>query len=475
MGILDMNRPTIANPFVAESIATSWFADLKNTAGSTSAIDRKILLLSDSTGNQSNEWFGIGMTAFCASIPDVRVLYYTWSDSTTSWVTNPVILQAGTPVGSPTIVNGQVANDTFTRTASELSGTYPDVGGIWVTSSSFYSVDGSKAVANGSGLVNARFDSQARGTMTFTGTVGVRNDEASKQYRLGLWYADDSNYIRMNMIGSTSKSITLIATLAGTTRTMVTFPAGVIPASTGLTAYSFSITADASTGDVSATLNGTTVTATLTSPELAALKDNTFVMWGSNGTGAYVDNFTVSVNGISTYGPYRTLKVYNAAVAGTTLDYQTSDANAARRTAILAVAPEVLVVAEGHNYDADSITTFQSKIEAGIALAQANQPSIAHVILSSQNPEYVGSIPDAARAALHNARQLAVRQWALGKGWGYIPGYEPFASRYDAGQSLVSTDGVHPLTSGTLVDNNGSMLWGDTFHQYLASKLAAAT
>ncbi|MDV7132547.1 hypothetical protein [Williamsia muralis] len=65
---------------------------------------------------------------------------------------------------------------------------------------------------------------------------------------------------------------------------------------------------------VSATVNGVTATATLTSDDTAVIANATRVGLGSNSPTFQAENLIVAVNGFSTGGSYNTLHLYNASV-----------------------------------------------------------------------------------------------------------------------------------------------------------------
>lgn len=473
MGVLDVPRRPIANPFANDSAAAAFFATLDEV--SEDPVDLKALFLGDSTGNQQEEWWGLGWTGAIGLWPEWRVLYYPFNDGGLTW-SPPVTLQAGLPVGDPVPVNGVVASDSFTRTDSELNGDTPTQGQPWSTTTGYYATNGTKAyqVGNATGLATAKLPYLATGDVTATCVMGIANNEgASKQHRLHIKWLDDSNLLRLNFVGSTTKTITIIKIIGGTSTTIATLTAGAIPNNAAQADYNISFSCVGTA--VSATVNGVTASATITEADAAALANASAFGWGSNSTTATLDTVSVSVNGISTDGPYRTLHLYNGSVPGTTLDYQTSDANAARRTVLLSSDPDVVFLSGGHNYDADTPSVFLGKVDSAVAEILANVPGGApDIVISSQNPKFEGTSTTLADVANHRARQLVIRQHAMAEGWGYVPGYEVFASRKDGGKHLIDPDGTHPKYTGSLVQGNGSMCWGDVLTQYLRNKSSLA-
>lgn len=481
MSVLDVPRPVIASPFVSDTAAAAFFDTLFDT--SEDAADISALFLGDSTGNQTDEWWSVGWTAFlAANLPAWRVLYYGFNDGTTSWPTSPTVIQAGTPVGDPTPVDGVVATDDGSG-SGELVGSTSSGGQVWEGVAGYQSRVSGKIASTGAGLFDSRMPIYARGDVTFTAQWGVANNEgSSKQYRVGIW-KDATNYCRINIVGSTTKTITLIVVLAGVSRTVATFTAGAIPAAAAYAEYAmslgFTLTDDGlggyTGGTIAGLVNATNASGALTADEAAMLAQAEFITYGSNSTTGTIDTISVDVDGISTFGPFKILRLYNGSVSGTTLDYQTSDANASRRTVLLSVEPEVVFLSGGHNYDSDTPSVFLGKVLAAVNEILDNTTVDPGFILTSQNPEFVG-LKDAAQVAAHDARQRAIRRYARAAGWGYIPAFEVFASRHDGGASLIDPDGIHPNygTSVTLAQGNGSMLWADALVQYLAAKYALA-
>lgn len=463
MGVLDVARPPIASPFISDAtVGAALFTTLAD-ATITVGTDRRGLLLGDSTFNQFEEAFAQGCLAAAPTWPTWRVPYRAFNSVSQTLDAIPTILQAGDVVGTPVPVNGVVASDNFNRTDSELIGDVDQLGNQWSGSLAYYATNGTKAfqVGNLVGVSFALLAVPAKGDTTGTVKMGVANNEGvSKIHRLAWKYLNGTNYLQLNMTGSTTKAITLNKIIAGVSTTLATFAAGAIPNNAAQAEYNVSFSCIGL--NVSATVNGVTASGTITSDDATLLSNAVSVGWGTNSTTATLDDLSVSVNGTRTDGPYKTLRVDNAAVAGTTLDYQTNDP--VRLATILdGKDVDLLFIGHGHNYDADTPAAYFTKLDTGIAQVVAALGHPVPVVMISQNPEF----SPALFPAQHNTRQRALRQYAADRGYGLIPTFEVFMSRLDQGQQLVNPDGIHPNFIGTPATGNGAQIQADIFAQWM--------
>lgn len=210
---------------------------------------------------------------------------------------------------TPGAVNGVVYSDSFSRTASEIVGTTPNVGqSAYSGAVNQFQVDGSrmvgKSTATGSPVT---YDMKAKGDKTID-VVARMSTEASSAVttrRFYIAWVDTANnmYIQIGVSTAGVATITLAGNFAGTFFTFATgFPTNTIPSTTAIADYSISFTL---TGTVwSLTVNGTTRPATagsgaLTTEQLAAISNATMVAYTAATTPGNViwDNVSVSVNG----------------------------------------------------------------------------------------------------------------------------------------------------------------------------------
>ncbi|QOC55955.1 tail fiber protein [Gordonia phage Matteo] len=444
----------ILTPFLPD-VQTEPFFTALDTPSPSSATDVTAVLYGDSTGNQTDEWWAVAWNSVRALWSEWRVLYYPWNTATETYP-SPTVWQAGTPVGGPSPINTTVATDLFSRTG-ELIGSAPTTGDPWEGTPGYYTTNGSRLTyIAASGLTNARLPFPAYGAVTFTGTVRISTVEsASKQSRIIGKYIDENNFIYVNFVGAASTTVTIQKRVAGTLTTIATLTAA-IPPNTAAADYPFSITIDGTA--VSATVNGVTATATLTTDDATVFANATRVGLGSNSPTFEADGLGVAVNGFSTGGSYNTLHLYNASVPGSRLDHQQT-----RLVAMTPRTPNVAFISPGHNYTTDTPSVFLPKVQDFVDDLRELHPGVP-VVCTSQNPEFA----PATNAVAHNARQRALRPYAKQQGWGYIPGYEVFAMRADGGVACIQSDGLHP-TFG-VPSNNGSGIWADAALQYLRAR-----
>lgn len=200
-------------------------------------------------------------------------------------------------------VNAEVLTDLFGRTAADVVGTLPDVGGIAYTGSvTRWQVAGGRLVKGVNLDALACFvKAPARGDMaaTFVWQTGTQ-EAASVTERLFIKTIDANNGIRIQRTGQSGASLTLSVVIGGVARQLGATVSTAIPASTAPATYPVTMTTVTTAGvtTASATVNGVAFAGgTLTAAEFAALYDAT--AWGISSTSpnTQIDDLRVTVNG----------------------------------------------------------------------------------------------------------------------------------------------------------------------------------
>ena len=401
----------------------------------------------DSTGNDSNEWVRLWLATIGPRYPDLRIEYGLWSDALAAMQSPLAVLQAG--VGA-TIGGPGVVSDTFTRTDADLVGDAADTGQIWAGTVGKWSTNGTAAVCTGTGDMTIPVG--ASGDMTVTANVTLNTTAAAGAKTLAVYsnWLSANNHLWAQVNVSTGGVITatLFKRIAGTATSIGTFAAlGLTPAAPN----TFNMSINVSGLNVVSTINGVSVSATISEGDLAALGSSAgFGSRAASTAGATVNTFTVDTPIVATG---QRLIVYNGSHPGSTLAYQSS-----RVAAQFPTAPDVVIINSGHNYGAGSPAVYLTAVDDYISALHAVYPA-ARIIVSSQNPEF----SPAANRVAHARRLTELRVHALANGYGYVPAHEAFLNEPDGGVSFVMGDGIHPTPAG-------SALWAATFDNYLTSK-----
>jgi len=208
----------------------------------------------------------------------------------------PVVVVPGDGL-SGTAVNGVVASDTFARTVGDIVGTMPTVGrNAWTGQTGRIAANGSRAYSLGGAGNAVILDVGATGDTIVSDITRISTQEAStKTTRLYPKYVDASNHLFINMASSSTAGISVRVTVSGVQRTLNTFGAVVIPANTAPADYACQISVIGTA--VSTTINGTTLTSTLTPTEAAAIAPSSKIVLTSDSVNHEWDDLSVSVNG----------------------------------------------------------------------------------------------------------------------------------------------------------------------------------
>ncbi|WP_281712339.1 SGNH/GDSL hydrolase family protein [Dermacoccus nishinomiyaensis] len=407
-------------------------------------------IVSDSTGNDENDWPRVWQQAWGALLPpSVRRTYNAWDPSASAWKKEVIDAAGAVPD------TGIVLDDAFT-TAGEIVGSSPQSGSKWTGTTGVWTSDGAVATSIAAGAI---FSDMASRDGTLTVSVNVTTAKPASTRSLRFYWGS-----AMMSITLTTSGAMLIQPWTSTTSTTSLAPgqsvAGFNAAATSPQVATFTLKVAIQQVTVTATCGGQTTSASGTMSESDYASQGTKVGLASVAPGA---DYPFTLDSVHAQTPAKdrpplppTLTMWNASTAGRSFGYF----DAATRAAMFGgKAIDVLIVSMGHNNGPQSGVDFTAQVDAWLAAFKTEHPEAA-ILISSQNPEFS---PSANRGA-HASRQAALRVWARDKGYDYLPAFESFAAKADGGQSLVLPDGIHPSTPpvGTLTGSYGAVLWADT-------------
>lgn len=421
----------------------------------TGAGDITIAVLGDSTGNDGNEWVALLRNKLLANRPKMRGEYTLWNDTTQSYPAFTV-----QQPGENYLPGGllRLTDDLFNRTSADLSGSAPDIGAAWTGGVGAFSVADQVATAKSTGgLVLTNGGRQGDQTVTLEGvTLDTTPTASARQIQVYAKYAGASNHIwlYLNVSNTGAVSWGIFRRLSGAAVSLVTGANTVLPTNT---VKKFNMQLKVIGQVVTATVNGVSITATLSANDADAYAGATQAGFanGNSGaspaTGVSIDRFTLDVDAT---GQGQALRIYNGSVPGKRFDYQ-----AARLAAMLPVAPDLVILNSGHNYGTGGELSYISEVSSLVANIRGMHPGVG-IAASSQNPEFAPW----AGVSQHLRRLTALRILAFTQRWMYIPILEAFLSQPDGGRSMVNAeDGIHPEPAG-------SIIWADAVYKALVER-----
>lgn len=459
---LQVHTPTIrdlaqATPFAAgvESIAST----LQTGAGKVT-----VAVAADSTANDHVDWVRLWAEAERRRRPSsLRIEYLNWDSVTNAYLAR--VVQEGTDLSpSPAVMV-----DDFNRTG-EIVGSVSSGGQIWNGSPGGWAGDGQVA-RNYSPVRRLVYDTlTVDGSTEFTlqittgpapaanQTMRIHGGSPSPLLNGGVWAA-------VNLTKSGTVTVEVYKTIGGTTTTILgAVSAGLTALSTTPQTLKVKLTQTSQNVSLELTPNGgapaTHTPTALTEGDYATLGSWRGILNASGVTPAMaIDaaNFSIPASPPS----FNTLRILNAAVSGSTFDYQAS------RIATMYPSDEyidTLILSSGHNYAMTSPTAYLENMTAFVNAYAAAHPE-TKFIYASQNPQYFPS----RYITAHAARQVAGRRHARLNGWGYLPVFERFQTLDN--RALVQADGVHPTHPLTITPNTttGQGLWADTMREFVSA------
>ncbi|WP_104117864.1 SGNH/GDSL hydrolase family protein [Arthrobacter sp. B1805] len=395
-----------------------------------------------------------------------------WSTSTNAYAA-PTVVKSGTTTPS---VGGTVLTDNFNRVAAELVGSTTSGGQVWAGATGGWSSDGTVTTAN-SGISSLGFHC---GTKSITSTaqynIVTTSPAASSQARLAVGttqanFAGGGSYVWAQLLLSTAGalSVSVWKRISGTPQTELISKTPV----TGVTSNTATIQPITLKLDIAIqavtltmTVNGANqvLTTSVTEADTGILGTFSGVAMPANASGSFkLDNITMATR--FTAGTYTGLEIWNAAVGGTGLSYQKDRLATMYPTA---TKFDWLLVSGGHNFGTQTPEAFIADVDAFITAFRAAHPETL-IVVSSQNPQ----LAPATTITAHARRQAALRDYAMGKGFEYLPVFEAFTNQPDGGASLVNpADSIHPTVSTTtdITTWCGNLLWTAVWLNVIASR-----
>ena len=439
--------PGLPNPSL---VPTEMLAELADTQNGSVTID----FATDSTGNDPTDWIRIWMQIFGPLLtdPKLRKVYNSWNATTQAW-NAPVVDAAGTAVPAS---GGTIVADSFSRTG-EVVGSVPNTGPAWVGKSGVWTADGTYAKQTSTTSTGALAVKCVNGygnpikNVSVSGYVSLVTSAsaAAQQYRFmvgsPIMTSDNSGFVGgvyVTLAVSASGAVTwgLYSLINGVNTTIAVGPTipGIVAASATPQAVTMTVTVNADR----------TVSATAQKDGQAAVSVNGSVSesdYAWMGGWAGVTSSTLATPGYSLDSinitspsvpapPQPGLTVWNGGVAGATLLYHKS-----RLSTMFPTKPDILCISIGHNYADLSTTEFIAIVDDFIAACNTQWGGLPKILIASQNPEGVNTAQ--ANSGFHAARQAAIRNYAMSKGYQYLPVFERFTQ---LPTSAFNADGVHP-------------------------------
>jgi hypothetical protein len=438
----------------------------------------------DSIADSAKEWFELGLAKLFAQYFPDRPLGGFRINPTTIQYGSRIMVQAGvgdSEVGVPG--NYVVFDDQFNRGGNlsgiEAVGDKPDLSnGNWQGPTGKWQVYNNSvlqvvpnATLSLSDTLYALVQAHDTDAISVNGQALHRlgsNTSATVTTQTALLGGAGKTGIYHEVVASTAGVTASLVIKTSTTERKIAFPTGGMPAATVDNYPIFTLTVAGA--DVSAIFGiqgqNKSLTATLTSAEITALKSWDRVWTSTTDPKFRIDNMTTSARTTPTSGASDLAPVtfYNAAIAGTTIDTHIANMNV-----MYPVKPDVICIGHSMNNTTDTAAVFLAKVQDFVDKMNAKfGGDPIPVFFMGQNPRYIipGSGTPGTRPDDHRKRVRAARNYAKRKGWLYIPGFELFAGKADGGKSLLeSADGMHP----TLTTGGGAEQMADLFARKVAA------
>lgn len=438
----------------------------------------------DSTADEGDEWFeGAWKAIFAGSYPERAVALrrfnkatdqyaaqVTWQEGTGSVGTAIIGTEAGGPVKSTKTV--VVFSDTFNRTREELVGSSAETaGGAWAGESTQYTLPNAAVVAarlqagspptsqaSVDNPVYAPIVSTARDGLDGKWSTSMRISTATngRTYQTQFWGPVTSSFdgLWLDMVYSDSSvSVQVKGSSGADTRVIASLPASVLE--TNKIDQFVVVDLSISGKTVTAKLNSTTATGTITDAELLKWANYDRVQFASDDDRFRLDYVVCAVQQTTTTASTGTpstilpgvglqAAVYNGAIAGSKIEDQL-----ARFEKLYPVRPDLMMIGHGLNYEADSPTVFLASIQAFVDKLLSVYPGTPIAIIS-QNPRYPADGVPASRIPDHAARQKAIAAYASARQWLFIDTFAAFEKLPDGGLGYT-TDDKHPNAAGRAV------------------------
>lgn len=321
--------------------------------------DAVVTLAGDSTGNATDEWFYRWLQLLGARYPTYRIEHRLWSDATQSYPAATVV-QAG-PAASPAVTG----EDRFTTARADLYGSMPDTVGAfpWSGASNAigaYVVAGGKATYTGGAVAPLVLDAGVGGDQSVR-VIGTANttQASAQQWRVYAKSRDSATYVAiLGQLLTAGATWTLTVQVAGVGVTLTSWVTP--PVTNGAGDQVIDATLTVAGRVVTATVNGSTVTGTLTVAQARALQFGSGGGFYCTAAGHFYDSIVIT----TTRRP-PLLTAYNGSMPGSTLAY-----HAARSDLVIPERPDLLLVSSCHNYATSDGTAYVAAVKAFLDLVR---------------------------------------------------------------------------------------------------------
>lgn len=378
-----------------------------------------------------------------------------WSTSTNAYGSN-IVVKAATATPS---TGGTVLTDNFNRTAAELVGSTTSAGQVWGGTAGSWSANGT--VATPAGVGSLSFNAASK-DVTLTAAISLVTTNTGAQTILQVCASSTAASLGDNMV---------FAQLAVSTTGIPNFSVykriGGVNTQISSTNYSTGLTTNTATAQTATvklqiaiqqvtatiTVNGTdtVISGTIAEGDVPLIGMMSGVKAGAPDGRIKLDNFIIDTP--FTPGTTNGVEFWNAAVPGTSIDYQTA------RVATMYPAGttfDFLFMCGGHNNGTQTAEDFIADVDEFVTAFRAIHPNTP-IIISSENPQFAPSLTIVA----HARRQAALRAYAMENGHEYLPAFEAFSNEANGGVGYVQSDGIHPTVSVPTISLNwsGATLW----------------
>jgi hypothetical protein len=388
-----------------------------------------------------------------------------------------VVLEGGTTGGAKTTKT--VFSDNFRRTAADIVGTSPQVGGTWRGAVGQYRlvmigtegvveiVPSAGDLAKPVGAPPIAHDGSTEGQWFTVVRISTRAAATTNLYGPYVTSTGDGMYLRMAYSTTTATHLLeLVGRRAGVDRVIATVPSDAIAENTvdQFVDVTFTIAGTKATVKVETkipTREAREASGTITAAEVAAWAPFDDVRFASTDQRFRVDYYQANATTVSQATTTATSTsapdagvglqafVYNGSIAGSKSVDQRD-----RLRKLYPVRPNLLILWHGLNYADMTPVQFLAELQDTVDAFHLLHPGVP-VAIGTQNPRYYVSTTGApeSRVADHAARQAAIKGYAALKGWYFFADtFAAFQAAPSGGVYLVDpADGVHPIAAGRAI------------------------
>lgn len=392
-------------------------------------------VIGDSTGDGVTRWPYLLAQKLATAFPAYNVDYFYWNDATKLYdalgAGNSSRIQTGTGMSPATVV------DTMVRSDSAVGpGVTTDANAYaWLNVFGTHGITSNKMVPLSDNAVVSMQGQYA----DHTGTITLSAAGNSTQ-RLYLRFRDQTNTIQaqITVSGTSGANLVVYKTIGGVNTQ--------IGNATVNLAFNtdYPVTWSCIGNAISVTVNGATVTGTLTDADMNAnawiRNSSTMGMLSRTGAGVKWSNLT-----ITNVAP--TLTVRSGSASGMNSAYSRTNFSA-----MVPASPDMTIINHGHN------EAYQDARQEYLRLADQLLSTFPRTALSAtlQNPRAKSDVTYATALA----RMNSINQLAINEGWGIIDIAAAYFADPSYAVNLLNSDGLHPNLAG-------STLWANEVYKAL--------